>query len=131
MFTVMGITSPGNPRSPKDDTVTVDRKDAPAGYDAWLAELKIGIREAQLRASLAVNTDVSAQSKQTDRVACAAWANLLASGRLEDRQLSGPRRLTTQAGHRAPVVASWQASFSAPTAAPVFLRVPSLTQRGA
>jgi hypothetical protein len=34
--------------------VTLERTDTPAGYNAWLAELKNRIREARLRASLAV-----------------------------------------------------------------------------
>ena len=47
------LVSAGNPL--KDDAVTIDRMDAPAGYRAWLAELKTRIRETRLRASLAVN----------------------------------------------------------------------------
>ena len=43
---------------PKDDIVTVDRTDTPAGYSAWLAELKTRISEARLRASLAVNAEL-------------------------------------------------------------------------
>jgi len=38
--------------------VTLERTDTPAGYNAWLAELKIQIREARLRASLAVNAEL-------------------------------------------------------------------------
>ena len=38
--------------------MTVDRTDTPAGYSAWLAELKTRIREARLRASLAVNAEL-------------------------------------------------------------------------
>jgi hypothetical protein len=39
---------------PGSGSVTVERKDTPAGYPAWLAAGKTRIREA-LRASLAVN----------------------------------------------------------------------------
>jgi hypothetical protein len=38
--------------------VTLERKDTPAGYNTWLAELKIRIRETRLRASLAVNAEL-------------------------------------------------------------------------
>ena len=40
--------------------MTTDRTDAPAGYGAWLADLKARIRKARLRASLAVNAELIA-----------------------------------------------------------------------
>jgi predicted nuclease of restriction endonuclease-like (RecB) superfamily len=36
----------------------LERKDTPAGYNAWLTELKNRIREARLRVSLAVNAEL-------------------------------------------------------------------------
>jgi predicted nuclease of restriction endonuclease-like (RecB) superfamily len=48
----------GTPRLSQDDSVTLERTDAPVGYNAWLAELKNRIREARLRASLAVNAEL-------------------------------------------------------------------------
>ena len=48
----------GTPRLSQDDAVTLERTVAPAGYNAWLAELKNRIREARLRASLAVNAEL-------------------------------------------------------------------------
>jgi predicted nuclease of restriction endonuclease-like (RecB) superfamily len=47
-----------HPRLSEDDAVTLERTDTPAGYNAWLAELKSRIREARLRASLAVNAEL-------------------------------------------------------------------------
>ena len=41
--------------------------DTPAGYHAWLAELKTRIREARLRASLAVNAELIGLYWQTGR----------------------------------------------------------------
>lgn len=38
--------------------MTIDRADTPAGYPTWLAEVKTRIREARLRASLAVNAEL-------------------------------------------------------------------------
>jgi predicted nuclease of restriction endonuclease-like (RecB) superfamily len=38
--------------------VTRERVEAPVGYSPWLAELKNRIREARLRASLAVNAEL-------------------------------------------------------------------------
>lgn len=46
------------PRLSQDDAVTLEPTDTPAGYNGWLAELKIRIREARLRASLAVNAEL-------------------------------------------------------------------------
>jgi predicted nuclease of restriction endonuclease-like (RecB) superfamily len=46
------------PRLSQDDAVTLERTDTAAGYNTWLAELKIRIREARLRASLAVNAEL-------------------------------------------------------------------------
>jgi predicted nuclease of restriction endonuclease-like (RecB) superfamily len=57
---MIGITKAFCPSPPKDDVVTVDRTETPAGYRAWLAELKTRIREARLRASLAVNAELIA-----------------------------------------------------------------------
>src|ERR1700722_8725748 len=54
----IGITNVGTPRVSQDDSMTLERTDAPAGYNAWLAELKNRIREARLRASLAVNAEL-------------------------------------------------------------------------
>ena len=53
-----GITKLWCPSPRKDDVVTVDRTDTPAGYRAWLAALKTRIREAWLHASLAVNAEL-------------------------------------------------------------------------
>jgi predicted nuclease of restriction endonuclease-like (RecB) superfamily len=38
--------------------VSVDRTDTPTGYGTWLASLKARIREARVRASLAVNSEL-------------------------------------------------------------------------
>ncbi len=38
--------------------MTLEPTDTPAGYNAWLTELNIRIREIRLRASLAVNAEL-------------------------------------------------------------------------
>jgi predicted nuclease of restriction endonuclease-like (RecB) superfamily len=47
-----------HPRLCQDEAVTLKPMDIPAGYNAWLAELKTRIRDARLRASLAVNAEL-------------------------------------------------------------------------
>jgi hypothetical protein len=54
----IGITKVSNPRLSQDDAVTFERTDTPAGYNAWFPELKNRIRQARLRASLAVNAEL-------------------------------------------------------------------------
>jgi predicted nuclease of restriction endonuclease-like (RecB) superfamily len=54
----IGITKASNPRPSRDNAVMLERKDTPAGYNAWLTELKNRIREARLRVSLAVNAEL-------------------------------------------------------------------------
>src|SRR5580658_2475367 len=57
-FRPIGITNVSNPRPCQDEAVTLKPTDTPAGYNAWLAELKTRIRDARLRASLAVNAEL-------------------------------------------------------------------------